>query len=276
MMTLTNESRTPPVERGYAPINGLKAYYEIRGTGKPLVYLHPFVGSAGVNTFPTLTKNHRVIAFDRQGHGRTEDTDRPVSFEQDADDTAALMQYLEIPRADIFGESFGGIIAMVLAARHPEVVERVAIYGSALAKIQDVTDPQALAELMSLTPDHDSVQFQRENYEKIAPHPERWPALFAKRPTWDGLSHEQLRSIAAPVLIMAGDHDRLGPRLEHMLELLRTVPNAQLAIVPSAGNFVFNDEPEKVEPILARFFDRPINTVPFATTKSGYHPGKTR
>jgi pimeloyl-ACP methyl ester carboxylesterase len=251
-------------------------YYEIRGTGKPLVYIHPFVGHASVNTFPLLTKTHRLIAFDRQGHGRTEDIDRPFSFEQDADDAAALMQYLEIPRADVFGESFGGIIAMLLALRHPELVERVAIYGSALAKIQDVTDPQALAELMSLTPDHHSVQFQRENYAQVAPHPERWPALFAKRPVWNGLTEEQLRSIAAPVLIMGGDHDVLGPRLEHLIEMLRIIPNAQLAVVPSAGHFVFNDQPEKVAPILTRFFDYPINTVPFATTKSGYHPGKTR
>jgi pimeloyl-ACP methyl ester carboxylesterase len=275
-MTLANETQTEPIESGYAPINGLRMYYEIRGTGKPLIYIHPFVGHASINTFPMLTKNRRLIAFDRQGHGRTEDIDRPFSFEQDAEDAAALMQYLDIRRADIFGESFGGIIAMLLAVRHPELVERVAIYSSALSKIQDVTLPEALAELMSLTPDHDSVQFQRENYEKVAPHPERWPALFAKRPRWDGLSHEQLRSIAAPVLIAAGDHDRLGPRLEHMLEMLRIIPNAQLAVVPNAGHFVFTDEPEKVTPILMRFFDHPISTVPFATTKTGYHPGKTR
>jgi len=275
-MTLTNDSRTNIVESGYAPINGLKMYYEIRGSGKPLVYIHPFVGHASVNPFRLLAEGRRLIAFDRQGHGRTEDIDRPFSFEQDAEDAAALMQYLNIERADVFGESFGGIIATLLAIHHPELVERVAIYGSALSKIQDVTSPEALAELRSLTPDHDSVRFQRENYQQVAPHPERWPELFYKRPHWDGLTHEQLRSIAAPLLIVAGDHDSLAPRLEHMVDMLRIIPNAQLAVVPNAGHFVFNDEPEKVTRILMRFFDYPISTVPFATTKTGYHPGKTR
>jgi pimeloyl-ACP methyl ester carboxylesterase len=93
---------------------------------------------------------------------------------------------------------------------------------------------------------------------------------------WGGFSDEDLKSIKAPVLIAAGDHDVLGPRLEHHLEMARLIPNAQLAIIPDAGHFVPNENQEKLLPIVAAFFDQPISTVPFATTQSGFHPGETR
>jgi pimeloyl-ACP methyl ester carboxylesterase len=277
-MTVADATQTESLESGYAPINGLRMYYEIRGAGKPLVYIHPRFGRAGMNTFPLLTKSRRLIAFDLHGHGRTADIGRPFTLEQDADDVAALMHHLGIRRADIFGESFGGAIAVLLAVRHPQLVERVATYGSVLSRVEGAFAPDTLAELMRLTFEHESVRFLRESYEKVAPHPERWPALFAKatRVPWNGLTKEQLRSIAVPVLIAAGDHDMLGPRLEHMLEMARSIPHAQLAIVPDAGHFVFTDEPDKVVPMLLRFFDRPMSGVPFATPQTGFHPGKTR
>jgi pimeloyl-ACP methyl ester carboxylesterase len=264
------------VRTGYAPVNGLQMYYEIHGTGKPLVTIHPFAGLA--NVFPSLTRNRQLIAVELQGHGRTADIDRPLSFEQEADDVAALVKHLQIERADFFGESFGGIVAVQMAVRYPALVRRVATYGSALGKLQDVTLPESLAELMSLTPDHNSVQFRREDYERVAPDPTQWPTLFAKatRIQWMGFSRDELKSIKAPVLIAAGDHDVLGARLEHMLEMSRLIPNAQLAIIPDAGHFVLNDDPEKLLPIIATFLDQPTSTVPFATVKTGYHPGETR
>jgi pimeloyl-ACP methyl ester carboxylesterase len=266
------------VTSGYAPVNGLELYYEIHGTltDRPLVTIHPFVGLA--NVFPSLVRGRQLIAVELQGHGRTPDVDRPLTFEQEADDVAALLQYLQIPQADVFGESFGGIVAVQLAVRNPELVRRVAIYGSALSRLDEVTRPEALAGLMSLTPDHSSVQFQRENYERVAPDPSQWPSLFAKATgmVWQGFSHDQLQSIQAPVLIAGGDHDLLGPRLEHLLEMARIIPQAQLAIVPDAGHFILNDDPDKLLPIVATFLDRPVSTVPFATTLTGYHPGQTR
>jgi pimeloyl-ACP methyl ester carboxylesterase len=266
------------VRSGYAPVNGLNMYYEIHGTvaARPLVTIHPFVGLA--NVFPSLTRNRQLIAVELQGHGRTPDIDRPLSFEQEADDVAALLKHLRIGQADFFGESFGGIVAVQMAVRHPELVRRVAIYGSTLGKLEEVYRPESLAELMSLTPDHDSVQFQRECYQSVAPDPTQWPTLFAKatRIAWKGFSHDQLKSIIAPVLIATGDHDLLGPRVEHHLEMSRLIPNAQLAVIPDAGHFVLNEDPEKLLPIIATFLDQPESTVPFATTKSGYHPGETR
>jgi pimeloyl-ACP methyl ester carboxylesterase len=165
-----------------------------------------------------------------------------------------------------------------LAVRYPELVRRVAIYGSALGKLEEVSRPESLADLMSLTPDDSSVQFQRESYKRVAPDPSQWPTLFAKTTSiaWKGFSRDELTSIKAPVLIATGDHDVLGPRLEHHLEMSRLIPNAQLAVIPDAGHFLLNDDPERLLPVIATFLDQPISPVVFATTRTGYHPGQTR
>jgi pimeloyl-ACP methyl ester carboxylesterase len=266
------------VRSGYAPVNGLEMYYEIHGTitARPLVTIHPWLGLA--NVFPSLTRNRQLIAVELQGHGRTADIDRPLTFEQHADDIAALLKQLRIERADFFGESFGGTVAVQMAVGHPEIVRRVAIYGSILSKIEEVVPPESMAEFMSLTPDHRSIQFERENYERVARDPRQWPMLFAKSRmiAWKGFSSDELKSIKAPVLIAAGDHDVLVPPVEHHLEMSRLIPNAQLAVIPDAGHFVLYEDPEKLLPIIATFLDQPTSTVPFATTKSGYHPGETR
>src|SRR3954462_2198218 len=121
---------------GYAPVNGLKMYYEIHGSGKPLVLIHGG-GSTIKSTFstilPELSKTHQVIAVELQAHGHTLDIDRPMTFEQDADDVAALLKQLNIPKADIMGFSNGGTTALQVAIRHPEVVNKL-ILASACYK----------------------------------------------------------------------------------------------------------------------------------------------
>jgi pimeloyl-ACP methyl ester carboxylesterase len=122
------------------------------------------------------------------------------------------------------------------------------------------------------------VQFQRENYERIAPDPTRWPKLFAKatRIQWDGLSTQTLKNIAAPVLVMAGDHDVLGAPVEHAFDVARTIPGGQFAVIPDAGHFVVYESPEKVMPVVSAFFAAPAEKAAFATTLTGYHPGETQ
>ncbi len=190
---------------GRAPISGLDMYYEISGQGSPAVYIRPFASHASVHAdlLPQMIPNRRWIAMDLQGHGRTPDIDRSLTYEQEADDVAALLRYLGVTNADVFGESKGGIVAVLLAVRHPELVRRVAIFGSVLGRFEEITRPESLASFKSLTREHRSVQFQRESYEQVAPDPSRWSQLFAKaaRISWSGLSPEVLRTIAAPVLI---------------------------------------------------------------------------
>jgi pimeloyl-ACP methyl ester carboxylesterase len=256
-----------PIEKktGYAPVNGLKMYYEISGTGKPAVYIHPAWSHASVH--PALTKNRQWIAMDLQGHGRTADIDRPLSFEQHADDVAALLKHLKIEQADFFGESLGGTVAVMMAVRHPEMVRRVAAYGASFSNF---------GARAGLSADSDVIKFQRENYEKVAPDPKQWPTLFAKslKMEWKGFSPDELNSIKAPVLVASGDHDYVP--VERSLEWSRLIPNAQLAIIPEAGHYVLNVDPEKLLPTVARFLDAPMPGLPFSTPKTGYQPGVNR
>ena len=113
---------------GYAPVNGIHMYYEIHGSGAPLVLIHG--GGSTITTsfgrmLPLLSHNRQVIAVELQAHGHTSDRDAPESFQQDADDVAALLQYLNIPKADILGFSNGGSTSLQLAIRHPHLVNKI-------------------------------------------------------------------------------------------------------------------------------------------------------
>ncbi|HEU5067097.1 MAG TPA: alpha/beta hydrolase [Sphingomicrobium sp.] len=265
---------------GCAPINGLDLYYELSGEGPPAVYFHPFLsyGDAHGGDLCRYISHRRWLTMDQQGHGHTPDIDRPLSFEQAADDAAALMRRLDIQNADLFGESFGGIVAMLLAIRHPKLARRVATYGSSMGRFQETKRPESRAQLTTLTADHRSVQCQRESYRRIAPDPDAWPGLFEKAThvAWGGIDPDELKFVQIPVLVMGGDHDVLGPRPEHLLEVSRSLPKGQLAIIPDAGHFVVYDAPETILPLVSRFFDSPDEGIPFATTLTGYHPGETR
>jgi pimeloyl-ACP methyl ester carboxylesterase len=115
----------------YAPVNGLKMYYEMEGTGDPLVFIPPAFGFAGLESFPALLESHTVLTVDLQGNGRTADIpERPLSIERYAEDVVGLLKYLGIAKADLFGESYGGNTAVMIAVRYPEVVDRVATYGA--------------------------------------------------------------------------------------------------------------------------------------------------
>src|SRR5262249_55916520 len=111
---------------GYAPVNGLEMYYEIHGRGRPLVLLHrAYMTIEGFGKIlPGLAETRQVIAVEQQAHGRTADVDRPLTYEQMADDTAALLRHLGIEEADVFGYSMGGGVALQLAMRHPELLRK--------------------------------------------------------------------------------------------------------------------------------------------------------
>src|SRR5262249_16899235 len=191
------------VRSGYAPVNGLQMYYEIHGTvaARPLLTIHPWLGLAGV--FPSLVRNRQLIAVELQGHGRTADIERPMTIRQHADDIAALLEHLRIPQADFFGESFGGTIAVQMAISHPERVRRVAIYGSLLGKLEEVISPEIMAQFLSLTPDHPSIAFERDNYLRVAPDPSQWETLVTKSKNvdWRGFSRGELQPINPPTLL---------------------------------------------------------------------------
>src|SRR4029079_6534121 len=119
----------------YASVNGLKMYYEIHGTGLPLVLLHgSFVWATN---YPTLAEGRQVILVDMQGHGRTADINRPFSFEQMADDTADLLKHLKIEQVDVFGYVMGGTSGLALAIRHPGLVRRLVICSAVYRSVEE-------------------------------------------------------------------------------------------------------------------------------------------
>ncbi|HET7542644.1 MAG TPA: alpha/beta hydrolase [Polyangiaceae bacterium] len=262
---------------GYAPVNGLQMYYEIEGTGAPLVFIPPAFGFAGQKSFPTLIDSHAVITVDLQGHGRTADIpDRPLTIEQHAEDVIALLKHLDVSSADFLGESYGGNTAAVIAVRQPGIVRRLATYSATFSPPPSTLDPATTHYARPPSAETRDILFQRESYQKVAPDPKYWPKIYEKlgQMQWGGLSKAELSSINAPMLIIQGDHDFV--RLEHSVEIVKLIPRAELAVIPSASHFALSSEPERIMPIIKHFFEKSDEQLPLATAELGYHPGETR
>ena len=235
----------------YAEVNGLEMYYEIHGTGEPLVVLHGayMTIDAMGEVVPELAKTRQVIAVELQGHGRTADVDRPLSYEQMADDTAALLRHLGIEQADVFGFSMGGGVALQVAIRHPEVVRKLVVASASYTS--DGMHPELLEMIPTLTPEVFAESPIEEAYLRTAPNPDDFPTLVAKLKQLDmepfAWPPEDIRGIAAPTLLIIGDSDAI--RLEHAVELFRLLgggvmgdlaglPKSQLAVLPGTTHFV--------------------------------------
>jgi len=245
----------------YAEVNGLKMYYEIHGAGQPLVLLHGAFGfnESWATVLPALIKAHQVIAIELQGHGHTNDLDRPLTYEQMAEDTAALLNQLKIKNADFFGYSMGGTVALGVAIRHPELVRKLTIYGSCAGRMKDTYDPETYKQFLSLSTDF-APPVLKEPYDRMAPDPKRWPVLVTKIKNmgrdFNGYSAAELKAIKAQTLIMMGDRDAVRP--EHAVEMYRLIPNAQLAIFPGGDHFLLFSGPDRVLAALAPFLDAPM------------------
>ncbi len=164
----------------YAPVNGLNLYYEVHGTGQPLILLHGGVGAIEMfgEVLSLLAQDRQVIAVDLQAHGRTADIDRPLSFELMADDIAALIRHLGLERADIFGFSLGGGVGLQTAIRHPEVVRKLALASTAFKR--NGWYPEVLAGMASISVETFAGTPIHEAYLKTSPKPEAWPTFVAK------------------------------------------------------------------------------------------------
>lgn len=236
---------------GYAEVNGLKMYYEIHGTGQPLVVLHGAymtIETMG-EIVPSLAETRQVIAVELQGHGHTADIDRPLTYEHMADDVAALLHRLGIEEADVFGFSMGGATALQVAIRHPEVVRKLVVASASYTS--DGMHPELLEMIPSITPEAFAGSPIEEEYLRRAPNPDNFPTLVAKLKRLDmepfAWPKEDIRGIEAPTLLIIGDSDAI--RLEHAVEMfgllgggvmgdLAGLPKSQLAVLPGTAHFV--------------------------------------
>lgn len=232
-------------QRGYAPIDGLRMYHEIHGRGRPLVLLHGAFMTIDLMgpLLPALAETRQVIAAEQQGHGRSAGVDRPLSYEQMADDTAALMRHLQTVPADIFGYSMGAGVALQLAIRHPDLVRKLVLASASFTS--DGMHAAALALFPALTAELFAGSPVEQAYLQTAPNPGEFPTFVAKVKqlitTPYAWPEQDIRAIAAPALIVVGDSD--GIRLEHAIELfgllgggvmgdLEAMPRSQLAVLP--------------------------------------------
>lgn len=203
----------------YAPINGLDLYYEIHGSGQPLVLLpgaYMTIAAMGALA-PQLAETRRVIAVELQGHGHTADIERPLRFESLADDVAALIQYLGLERADILGFSLGGGVALQTAIRRPDVVRKLAL-ASAPCK-RDGWYPDVVAGMRAMSVEGFAATPLPDEYRAISPRPEAWPDVITKvreLVTSDYDWTEDVAALKTPTLLLVGDGD--GIQLAHAVE----------------------------------------------------------
>ena len=224
--------------------DGVRLYYEVYGTGEPLLLVHGNGGSiadwrAQIDDF---RKRYRVIAMDGRSQGRSGDGKAPLTYEQMSDDLAALLEHLRVGPAYVLGWSDGGIEALLLGIRHPSKVKKIASMAANISPADSSLYPEVTALVRSGL---DAAPAGSREHELTR--------LVLEQPHIDPKS---LASITAPTLIMAGDHDVI--RDEHTLEIFHRMPGAQLAIFPDATHMLPYDDPARFNAVVERFFRTPF------------------
>ena len=226
LMATAQSTEGKIVQSGYAPVNGLKMYYEIHGAGEPIVLVHG--GVVGITMFggnvEALAKGRKVIAVELQAHAHTVDIDRPLSFEAMADDVAALVKYLGLQRVDLMGYSLGGGVVQQVAIRHPDVVRKLVVV-SAACKRQGMY-PEILAAMDQMGPGAGDMMKQSP-LSKMYPNV-NWTTLFTKLGKLLSKEYDwskEVTAISAPTMLVFADADAVRP--EHIVEFYKLMGGGQ-------------------------------------------------
>jgi pimeloyl-ACP methyl ester carboxylesterase len=267
------DAPAPAHRSGYAPVNGLEMYYEIDGAGEtPLLLLHGGLFDIDLQfgeLLPQLTATRKVIATEFQGHGRTNDIERPLTAAGLASDVVGLLEHLDVPLVDVFGFSVGGAVALHLAIRHPTLIRKAVV--SSVSFHPDGDRPENTEAVAAMTVDMIAGTPMEQSYRAKSPHPERLQDLLDKLGTFDdgfpGWSELDIRRITVPTLITVGDSDAV--RLEHAVRFLQLrggdvngdfvgVPASQLAVFPGTTHFYGLARTDLVRDVVVTFLDAPI------------------
>jgi pimeloyl-ACP methyl ester carboxylesterase len=249
-------------EGHYAEVNGVRLYYELHGSGRPLVLLHGGLGAGSMfgPNIAALAEGRQVVLVDLQGHGRTADVDRPLTLEAMADDIGALITHLKLGQPDVMGYSLGGGVALQTAVRHPEQVGKVILVSTAIRSDAYYPDIRAQQKLLS-----GAMAAQMKGtpmlalYESVAPRPQDFPRLLDKigafmRADFDYSA--QLAALKTPTLIVAGDADTFpmtavaeefalldGGKRDGGWDGSGRSKRGQLAILPGVTHYTMGSEP---------------------------------
>jgi pimeloyl-ACP methyl ester carboxylesterase len=240
-----------PTRWHWAAIHGHRMYYAVRGSGPTLVLLHGG-GDSGEHSFErqidVFSQHHRIIAPDQVGQGHTPDVTGPLSYTSMAQDTATLLKSLKLGRVDVVGFSDGGILALIIAIRHPELVHRLVISGVNVTP--EGLTPEELRGLRAA-----QIATPTTVAAKLA-------KLWLTSPTETELSLEMLSKIDRPVLLISGDRDAIT--LEHTLLIFHALPRAELCVLPGTDHATFAGRSEWLNPIISAFLDRPEDSTTVA------------
>lgn len=241
---------------GYSSANGVDTYYEVHGSGAPLVLLHGGILTIDLNwaDLLPLLAHRRVVAIELQGHGHTADTDRAMTIAALADDVAAVLDHLDVPRADVLGFSLGAMVATQLAVAHPDRVERAVIASASFRPEGDVD----FAERPELLPTQDDFARMAQAYAAVAPDPGHFEEFFAKTgrmvQSFPGWSDEEIGSITARTLVLVGDTDFVS--VEHALTMVGLLRDGALAVLPDTTHMDITANVDVLAPIVERFLAR--------------------
>ena len=264
---ILSAQETPTVV--YAPVNGLQIYYEVHGSGEPVVLLHGAfmtITNNWTGWIGELSKTRKMIAVEMQGHGRTADIKREFSHENLADDVAALLDHLKIPSADLIGYSLSGGVAMQCAIRHPEKVRKVVSISAVFR--QDGHVKEALDAFPKLTAEAFKGSPIEAEYKKLSPTPNEFPDfvkhLLATNSKPHDFGADRLKATKAPMFFIHGDAD--GVRLEHISEMFRLKGGdvmgdmrprsaSRLAILPNTTHVTLMQRMPVIVPMVNDFLD---------------------
>jgi pimeloyl-ACP methyl ester carboxylesterase len=252
-----------PRETHYAQVGHLHMYYQLYGKGRPLLLLHG--GSSTIEeSFPRqlayFSAHRLLIAPEQQGHGRTRDIDGPLDYVIMAENTAQLLAQLRVTNVDILGWSDGGIVGLLVATKHPELVRRLVVTGASSLPLAESFGPSIAAEVESWKPEADSqglARYVRRFADSAGHYPifvAKLKELWLRHPTPAELGAAALAHINAPTLVIDGDHGSV--RLEHTIALYRGLPKASLLIVPGTGHNTLGERSDWLNPIIQAFLDR--------------------
>ena len=269
LSTVVSASQAQKPTTGYAPVNGLKMYYEIRGSGDPVVLLHGSfmtISNNWAHWIGELSKTRKVIAVEMQGHGRTADINRDFSYEYLADDIAALLDHLKIKQSDLIGYSMGGGVAMQVAIRHPEKVRNVVSISAVFRHdgwVKEAVDmfPQMTADIFKGSP-------IETEYKKLSPTPDKFEEFVARAISMDVKPYDfganKLKATKAPFFFIHGDAD--GVRLDHISEMFRLKGDeifgdmrprsaSRLAVLPNTTHITLMDKADTIIPMVNEFLN---------------------
>ena len=257
--TANIEYGSNPSAEKYIDVNDIKMYYEVYGKGEPLLLLHGGAGSIHDFSYqiPELSKHYKVFAIDSRGQGRTTDSDKQITYTQMAADVAAFIDKLQLGSVNVLGWSDGGNDGIELAYAFPDKVKKLIICGANYTHENWVAGRDNVSMKSDdplILKTKEFLAFRKNGYDTVNPAiKKKLNNLWKNYPNF---TPDQLKTIKTPTLVIAGDRDIVN--IDLTVTLYKSLPNAELFIVPHASHLALVEQPELLNPVILKFLDTPF------------------